>query len=110
MPRAAVVRSYSSDDSVLASRTRRSTPRRTTRSASENPRAPHCSLPLYWPAPQMRLSTKAGMHRFSWDLHYDPVGERGPAGDVDATGRGAAADVSDERHAVGAGRGSTVYG
>jgi hypothetical protein len=26
----------------------------------------------------MRLSTSAGMHRFSWDLRYDPIGDRGP--------------------------------
>ena len=39
-----------------------------------NPSAPDCALPLYWPAPQLIVSPKAGMHRFSWDLHYDPVG------------------------------------
>ena len=26
------------------------------------------------------------MHRFSWDLRFDPVGERGPGGEGDATG------------------------
>jgi photosystem II stability/assembly factor-like uncharacterized protein len=37
------------------------------------PTATHCGLPLYWPAQQLRLRTTAGMHRFSWDLHYDPI-------------------------------------
>ena len=81
----AVVRSYSSDDSIRVPDPALD-PAAYNALCHENPRAPHCSLPFYWPAPQARLSTKAGMHRFSWDLHYDPVGERGPAGDVDATG------------------------
>lgn len=46
-----------------------------------------CGLPLYWPAPPMTISTGAGMHRFSWDMHYQPIpGEAGPGGDEDATG------------------------
>jgi hypothetical protein len=40
-----------------------------------NPGAPDCSLPLYWPAPPVTLSAKAGTHRYFWDLHYDPIGE-----------------------------------
>ncbi|MGH8860081.1 MAG: hypothetical protein ACRDVG_02405, partial [Jatrophihabitantaceae bacterium] len=39
------------------------------------------SVPLYWAAPQQHLSTEGGMHRFTWDLHYDPVGPRGPGDD-----------------------------
>jgi photosystem II stability/assembly factor-like uncharacterized protein len=39
----------------------------------ENPAAPDCGLPLYWPAPQDAVKTSAGMHRFTWDMHYDPV-------------------------------------
>jgi photosystem II stability/assembly factor-like uncharacterized protein len=39
-----------------------------------NPSALDCALPLYWPAPQLIVSPKAGVHRFSWDLRYDPVG------------------------------------
>ena len=36
----------------------------------------------------MTLSTQAGMHRFSWDLHYQPVPVENvmEAGDVNATG------------------------
>ncbi|MBX9929078.1 MAG: hypothetical protein K2X99_09215 [Gemmatimonadaceae bacterium] len=53
-----------------------------------NPTAAYCGLPLYWPAPQYIISTKAGMHRFSWDLKYDPVSPQDliPAGDEEATG------------------------
>jgi photosystem II stability/assembly factor-like uncharacterized protein len=46
----------------------------------KTPNAPDCGLPLYWPAPQMTISTRAGMHRFSWDMHYDPVAEGGGRG------------------------------
>ncbi len=35
-----------------------------------------CRFPLYWPAPPMVISTKAGMHRVEWDLHYQPVGDK----------------------------------
>src|SRR5258705_207808 len=50
--------------------------------------AAHCGLPLYWPAPQFIISPKAGMHRFSWDLKFDPVSpvDLIPAGDEEATG------------------------
>ena len=37
------------------------------------PTAPDCGLPLYWPAPRMALSPRAGLHRFSWDMHLDPI-------------------------------------
>ncbi len=43
----------------------------------QTPSAPDCALPLYWPAPPMVISTRAGMHRVSWDLTYDPIGEGG---------------------------------
>jgi len=39
----------------------------------QTPSAPYCGLPLYWPAPAMRVSTAAGMHRFSWDMRFAPV-------------------------------------
>jgi len=82
-----VVRSYSSDDSVP-------NPDPATNPAAydlvchERPTAPYCALPLYWPAPPITLSTKKGMHRFAWDLHYQPVtGLEAPSrGDEDATG------------------------
>jgi photosystem II stability/assembly factor-like uncharacterized protein len=54
----------------------------------KNPTAAYCGLPLYWPAPQFIVSPKAGMHRFSWDLKFDPVSPLDliPAGDEEATG------------------------
>ena len=30
-------------------------------------------IPEYWIRPLQSVSTKAGMHRFLWDMHYDPV-------------------------------------
>jgi BMFP domain-containing protein YqiC len=30
-------------------------------------------IPKYWIRPAQTVSTKAGMHRFLWDLHYAPV-------------------------------------
>jgi photosystem II stability/assembly factor-like uncharacterized protein len=54
----------------------------------KTPTAAYCGLPLYWPAPQFIVSPKAGMHRFSWDLKFDPVSpvDLIPAGDEEATG------------------------
>jgi len=79
-----VIRNYSSDDPVL-------TPDPALdlegydAICRQDPGAPNCNVPLYWPAPQMVLSTRAGMHRFSWDLHYEPLGEEPRA----ASSRGA---------------------
>jgi photosystem II stability/assembly factor-like uncharacterized protein len=72
-----VLRSYSSEDPVLTPDPALD-PAAYDKVCHADPRAPHCALPLYWPAPQMRLSTRAGMHRFSWDLRFDPIGERAP--------------------------------
>ena len=30
-------------------------------------------VPDWWPRPPMNLSTEAGMHRFVWDIHYQPM-------------------------------------
>jgi hypothetical protein len=30
-------------------------------------------VPDWWPRPPMNLSTEAGMHRFVWDMRYQPV-------------------------------------
>ena len=82
-----IVRSYSSNDPVLS-------PHPALDSAGYNrvcqqtPTAPYCALPLYWPAPPMVISTRRGMHRFFWDLRYNPVtaGDTIPQSDDDATG------------------------
>jgi len=34
-------------------------------------------LPLYWYRPPQVLSAAAGMHRFTWDVHYQPLGPGG---------------------------------
>ncbi len=38
------------------------------------------NLPLYWFRPPMVLSTAPGMHRFTWDLHYQPLAGGGGRG------------------------------
>ncbi len=68
-----VIRSYSSDDPVLKPDPALD-PAAYNKVCEQTPTAPNCAVPLYWPAPQMVLSTNAGMHRFSWDLHFDPIG------------------------------------
>ncbi|HLG05532.1 MAG TPA: hypothetical protein VI383_05235, partial [Gemmatimonadales bacterium] len=52
------------------------------------PSATYCGLPLYWPAPAMRISTRVGMHRVWWDLRYQPfpTPDLASAGNVPATG------------------------
>ncbi len=81
------VRSYSSDDSVLVPDPALD-PAAYDLVCRRNPSATDCGLPLYWPGPQRRLSTRAGMHRFEWDMRYQPIGPRNvaEAGDVEATG------------------------
>jgi hypothetical protein len=55
----------------------------------QTPTTPDCNLPLYWPAPPQVLRTTAGMHRFSWDMHYDPLGGGGGGGRGGGGGGGA---------------------
>ncbi len=77
--RGTVIRSYSSDDPVLEPDPALD-PEGYDAICREDPTAPNCRVPLYWPAPQMVLSTRRGMHRFSWDLHYEPIGDEPRAG------------------------------
>jgi photosystem II stability/assembly factor-like uncharacterized protein len=74
-----VIRSLSSADPVLTPDPALD-PAGYDRICREDPTAPNCRVPLYWPAPQMVLSTRRGMHRFSWDLHFDPIGDEPRAG------------------------------
>jgi len=37
-------------------------------------------VPVYWYRPPQTLSAAAGMHRFLWDLHYQPLGGAGGRG------------------------------
>ena len=81
------VRSYSSADPVLEPDPALD-PAAYDAVCRRNPSATNCGLPLYWPRPQQRLSAKAGMHRFAWDLRYQPITNPDVTqmGEVDATG------------------------
>ncbi len=82
-----VVRSYSSADPVL-------NPEPGVDMAAydqvcrKRPTATYCGLPLYWPAPEMKIRTEAGMHRVWWDMHYEPfeIEDLEDNGDEGATG------------------------
>ena len=80
-----VVRHYSSDDRVRNPNPALD-PVAYDKVCQQTPGAPDCALPLYWPAAPIRLSTRTGFHRFTWDLHFDPIGEDPDAGDEGATG------------------------
>ncbi len=67
-----LIRSHSSDDRVVSPDPALD-PVGYNKVCQQTPTAPYCGLPLYWPAPALRLSTAAGMHRFSWDLRYAPI-------------------------------------
>src|SRR5262249_11523798 len=47
-------------------------------------------IPSYWIRPQQSVSTKAGMHRFLWDMHYTPVPGVEPEFPMQATYRNTA--------------------
>jgi photosystem II stability/assembly factor-like uncharacterized protein len=47
-------------------------------------------IPSYWIRPQQSVSTKAGMHRFLWDMHYTPVPGVEPEFPISATYRNTA--------------------
>ena len=48
-------------------------------------------IPAYWIRPPQLLSTKAGMHRFEWNMHYTPVPNVQPEFPMSATYRNTAA-------------------
>ena len=80
-----VIRSYSSDDPVLDPDPAVD-PVAYNGVCQRNPTASDCGLPLYWPAPEQRLSTRSGLHRFTWDMRHQPIGDAPRAGEVEATG------------------------
>ena len=67
-----VLRTYSSKDAVRSPDPALD-PVAYNKLCQQTPNAPDCALPLYWPAPPQILKTTAGMHRFTWDMHYDPI-------------------------------------
>ena len=61
-------------------------------SADVSPEADPAKLriPNYWIRPPQSLSTKMGMHRFLWDIHYTPVTDVEPEFPISATFRNTA--------------------
>ena len=84
-----LIRTYSSTDPVR-SPDPATDPVAYNRLCQDTPSAPDCALPLYWPAPPQVLKTSAGMHRFTWDLHYDLVPGGGAGGRGGGGGGGGA--------------------
>ena len=41
------------------------------------PEVSEVNIPLYWVRPHKTLSKKKGMHRFFWDMRYDPINDYG---------------------------------
>ncbi len=74
-----VVRTYSSRDPVRTPDPAID-PVAYNKICQETPTAQDCGLPLYWPAPPRVLKTSAGMHRFTWEMHYDVVPGSGGGG------------------------------
>ena len=62
-----IVRKYSSTDAL----------------ARANPK--RIRIPSYWIRPVQSVSTKAGMHRFLWDMHYTPIPNVEPEFPMQAT-------------------------
>jgi len=74
-----VIRSYSSTDKIM-NPDPATDPVAYNKICQEKPTEADCSLPLYWPAPPQILKTTAGMHRFLWDMRYDPIPGSGGGG------------------------------
>ena len=85
----AVLRSYSSKDAVR-SPDPATDPVAYNKLCQATPNAPDCALPLYWPAPPQVLKASAGMHRFTWDMHYNPLPGGGGGGRGGGGGAGGA--------------------
>jgi photosystem II stability/assembly factor-like uncharacterized protein len=83
-----VLRTYSSADKGM-SPDPATDPVAYNKICQQTPTAADCGLPLYWPAPQQVLKTSAGMHRFTWDMHYDPIPGAGGGGRGGGGGNGA---------------------
>jgi photosystem II stability/assembly factor-like uncharacterized protein len=51
-------------------------------------------IPTYWIRPLQSVSTKAGMHRFLWDMHYTPVPDVVPEFPISASYRNTAPEAT----------------
>lgn len=78
-PAGKILRTYSSTDKVM-SPDPATDPAAYNKICQQTPTEADCGLPLYWPAPQQVLKSSAGMHRFTWDMHYDPIPGAGGGG------------------------------
>lgn len=74
-----VIRTYSSKDAVRTPDPA-TDPVAYNKVCQQTPNAPDCANPLYWPAPAQALKSTAGMHRFTWDMHYDAIPGTGGGG------------------------------
>src|SRR6185369_1675984 len=90
-----VIRTYSSKDAVR-SPDPATDPVAYNKLCQQTPTAADCALPLYWPAPPQILKTAAGMHRFTWDMHYDAL----PGGGAGGRGGGAGGAVPHRTYAA----------
>jgi photosystem II stability/assembly factor-like uncharacterized protein len=54
------------------------------------PNSNRLRIPSYWIRPPQSVSTKPGMHRFLWDMHYTPVPNVEPEFPISATYRNTA--------------------
>lgn len=52
------------------------------------PEPPNAPVPRYWYRQPQTVSTAAGMHRFIWDVHYQPLPDTSSGGAGAAFGRG----------------------
>ncbi len=84
-----VLRTYSSKDAIRDPDPA-TNPAAYNKICQQTPNAPDCGLPLYWPAPHQVLKTTAGMHRFTWDMHFDPIPGGGGGGRGGGGGAGGA--------------------
>ncbi len=72
-----LVRSYNSAELNTAGTDPAMDPAKYNTMCQITPSLPDCGLPLYWAAPALRLATERGMHRFNWDMRYDPIASGG---------------------------------
>ncbi|MDQ6612508.1 MAG: glycoside hydrolase, partial [Gemmatimonadota bacterium] len=70
-----IVRTYSSDNQTVRGVDPATDPAKYNTLCQQTPSLADCGLPLYWPAPQLVIGTQAGLHRFNWDLRFDPINE-----------------------------------
>ena len=73
-----VIRTYSSTDTITGPDPALN-PEAYNKVCQRDTSAPHCSVPLYWSAPNASLSSRAGMHRFTWDMRYEPIDGTSPS-------------------------------